>query len=756
MSVDTNLIETENHDGRNITNDSKCAPNNEWNESNVQDIYQYLVLDSGPIIKRFYSSSSTGLSSSTTTTMTRIWEKAHFVYTVPAVINEIRDANARQYLQSLPFDIILQEPKSTTVQQIIAFAKLTGDYHSLSFTDIQVLALLYDLEVIGCHGSISHIRTTPKRKLGLGKIQTLNSPVNNSNNTEQNTGSNQHTGDQPNDENGTVKGDTSHKSVNKTNRTLILEDYDVENEYEGDEDEPNVGLASTNDNHAIDDPTITDEVARTAVSQPPKSWASLVRPVTSTSSSAPANMTSATVHVTRSTTSFLLDAETAKSPQSLSYNKIVSDIDGQFSDASEDGDEIDWTDDDDDNHETNGDAEHRQSISHLEHELRSDFPSLAASLLVPYDDEIQGNQVTFIKESSADSATIDTTATTASEKRKLQSLQPLTKSGKLYNSFSRYKYLMKPKSVKTNPTEQVKQLSPPLTTATATPDNDTDFNRIPNYSSRIVGSGGNTGDMGDDFEDDGEGWIMTPTDITKLKAAGVLDPSRTVKDINNIPPSASSKNSNVEPALCHRAACVTTDFAMQNVILQMNLELLSLDGIRVRKLKNWVTRCGACYTVYTNTDTNNVVGPLGKRLFCEKCGSDLMQRIAASVDGKTGRLRLHLSKKYQYNLRGTKFSLPKPGTGNRFQGDLLLREDQLLMGAWNQKLKMISGGKARDAAQSIFGRDIATNVGCHANSVNMDDIRVGFGRRNPNAVKGRERRGKKKKSVNTACGLRRY
>ena len=259
--------------------------------------------------------------------------------------------------------------------------------------------------------------------------------------------------------------------------------------------------------------------------------------------------------------------------------------------------------------------------------------------------------------------------------------------------------------------------------------------------------------MGDDFEDDGEGWITTAKDITKMKASGVLDPSRTVNDVNN---NLSKSHTSNGPMLCQRAACVTTDFAMQNVILQMNLELLSLDGIRVRKLKNWVTRCGACYTVYTNTDTNNVVGPLGKRLFCEKCGSDVMQRIAASVDGKTGRLRLHLSKKYQYNLRGTKFSLPKPGTGNRFQGDLLLREDQLLVGAWNQKLKMISGGKARDAAQSIFGRDIATNVGCHATAVNMDDIRVGFGRRNPNAVKGRERRGKKKKSVNTACGLRRY
>jgi hypothetical protein len=95
--------------------------------------------------------------------------------------------------------------------------------------------------------------------------------------------------------------------------------------------------------------------------------------------------------------------------------------------------------------------------------------------------------------------------------------------------------------------------------------------------------------------------------------------------------------------------------------------------------------------------------------------------------------------------------------GDRFQGDLLLREDQLLTGAWNQKVKMRSGGQSRAHAQSIFGKDLATNVGCSAKAANgSDDIRAGFGRRNPNASKGRERRGKKKKSDDRACGLRRY
>jgi hypothetical protein len=88
---------------------------------------------------------------------------------------------------------------------------------------------------------------------------------------------------------------------------------------------------------------------------------------------------------------------------------------------------------------------------------------------------------------------------------------------------------------------------------------------------------------------------------------------------------------------------------------------------------------------------------------------------------------------------------------------LLLREDQLMMGAWNQKVKQRSGGKSRRAAESIFGSDLASNVGCNAQLVKDSDISVGFGRRNPNASKfGRERRGKKKKTPDKACGLRRY
>jgi RNA-binding protein NOB1 len=403
---------------------------------------------------------------------------------------------------------------------------------------------------------------------------------------------------------------------------------------------------------------------------------------------------------------------------------VGNDLGGQFSDAEED-----------EGSESAFDAEDESGVLA---ELQLDFPSLAAASTVPYcdDDAETGGQ---------DPSERLRRRREAEEVRKQQSLRPVSKSGKLYNSFRKYGDLMKPRPSPSAGFPEAGPVSSAPEAVESAPTLQWLEAQEEKNQSRIMGGMAVAGQEAD-VEDDGEGWITSTAEIRTKKASGSLDPSK--------PGSFSSANSRaaIGPPAAERAACATTDFAMQNVILQMNLELLSVDGVRVRKLKSFVTRCGACYKVYTSSEGT---GPLGKRLFCDKCGSDMLQRIAASVDGRTGRIRLHLSKRYKHNLRGTKFSLPKPGAGDRFRGDLLLREDQLLMGAWNQKVKMASGGKSRSSAQSMFGKDLASNMGCNAKAVE-DDIRVGFGRRNPNASKGRERRGKRKKTSDKACGLRRY
>lgn len=44
-------------------------------------------------------------------------------------------------------------------------------------------------------------------------------------------------------------------------------------------------------------------------------------------------------------------------------------------------------------------------------------------------------------------------------------------------------------------------------------------------------------------------------------------------------------------------ACVTADFAMQNVLLQMGLRLVAPNGSRIRELRRWALRCSACFRV---------------------------------------------------------------------------------------------------------------------------------------------------------------
>ncbi|KAI9499178.1 Nin one binding Zn-ribbon like-domain-containing protein [Zychaea mexicana] len=174
-------------------------------------------------------------------------------------------------------------------------------------------------------------------------------------------------------------------------------------------------------------------------------------------------------------------------------------------------------------------------------------------------------------------------------------------------------------------------------------------------------------------------------------------------------------------------ACMTGDFAMQNVLLQMNMNLVSTGGHRITRVKNWVLRCHACFTVTTNME----------KKFCPKCGNASLQRVSCSTNGQ-GHVTYHLKKNYQYNLRGTKYDIPRP-QGGRQINNIVLREDQreYVKSQQNRSKKGVldmfdpdfiplsnkTGGDGRFVGNNMYGSDT-----------------IGFGRRNPNA----SRRGRRK------------
>ncbi|KAL4915611.1 Nin one binding Zn-ribbon like-domain-containing protein [Aspergillus aurantiobrunneus] len=161
-------------------------------------------------------------------------------------------------------------------------------------------------------------------------------------------------------------------------------------------------------------------------------------------------------------------------------------------------------------------------------------------------------------------------------------------------------------------------------------------------------------------ESDGGEWI-TPSNLKKRQARD----------------EAGSATAAPEPKVM-QVATMTTDFACQNVLLQMNLNLLSTATLqRIKHLKSFIKRCHACFS--TTKDMS--------KQFCPRCGGDTLTRVSCTTDAN-GQFKMHLKKNMQWNNRGNVYSIPKPvhGSANgKWKGgggkggwgtELILAEDQ--------------------------------------------------------------------------------
>ncbi|KAK4161855.1 Nin one binding Zn-ribbon like-domain-containing protein [Cladorrhinum sp. PSN259] len=102
-------------------------------------------------------------------TVSTLLAQAEELYTIPAVVSEIRDEAARNRFQTTlqPF-ITLRTPKPESVLFISNFARRTGDLQVLSKPDLQLLALTYELE-IERNGGDWRLRKDPTQKTVNGK-----------------------------------------------------------------------------------------------------------------------------------------------------------------------------------------------------------------------------------------------------------------------------------------------------------------------------------------------------------------------------------------------------------------------------------------------------------------------------------------------------------------------------------------------------------------------------------------------------------
>ncbi|XP_054707464.1 RNA-binding protein NOB1-like [Uloborus diversus] len=120
----------------------------------------------------------------------------------------------------------------------------------------------------------------------------------------------------------------------------------------------------------------------------------------------------------------------------------------------------------------------------------------------------------------------------------------------------------------------------------------------------------------------------------------------------------------IDQASSVTVACISTDFSVQNVLLQIGLQVLSVDGMLIKQTRVFILRCYACYK------TTNIM----TKQFCPNCGNKTLKRVAVTIN-EDGTKNVHINFRKPINLRGTKYSLPTP-KGGKHAVNPILCEDQ--------------------------------------------------------------------------------
>ncbi|CAF1089087.1 unnamed protein product, partial [Didymodactylos carnosus] len=149
-------------------------------------------------------------------------------------------------------------------------------------------------------------------------------------------------------------------------------------------------------------------------------------------------------------------------------------------------------------------------------------------------------------------------------------------------------------------------------------------------------------EQNDDDKDDG--WI-TPSNIKVIRSK-LVNNGETVDDntMENLP-----------------VACITTDFSMQNVLIQLGIPVLSVDGLLIRTARSYVLKCHVC---------SGVTLAMTKR-FCPECGNPTLQRASVTVDSD-GKRHYHVNGRFRPKPRE---SLPLP-RGGKHSNNPIRVEDQ--------------------------------------------------------------------------------
>lgn len=135
-------------------------------------------------------------------------------------------------------------------------------------------------------------------------------------------------------------------------------------------------------------------------------------------------------------------------------------------------------------------------------------------------------------------------------------------------------------------------------------------------------------------EDDSAAWI-TPDNISKGIYFGKERLDTEIKEDTTKPKKS--------------VGIVTSDFSMQNVIMQIGIPLYSADGAVISQVKQFVLRCRACLEYFIHLQYR--VNKESKTGFCSGCGNYGLEKVVVKL-GSDGNVRYGNFRR-NINLRGT-------------------------------------------------------------------------------------------------------
>lgn len=217
--------------------------------------------------------------------------------------------------------------------------------------------------------------------------------------------------------------------------------------------------------------------------------------------------------------------------------------------------------------------------------------------------------------------------------------------------------------------------------------------------------GGEVSDEDDDNEVDDDDWI-TPDNIREIDEGDAVEEEK--EDI---------------------VACLTIDFAMQNVLLKMDLGRVGLEGRKITQVRKYIFRCTGCY----------FQDKTASKVFCPACGHKTMKRVACEVK-PDGTLKLFLAKNPKcLSSRGTVYNLPTPKGGKYSKNPILTDMQPMPQQKQSRKAMMRDNPSAAD--YEAWGNPFSVN------DVESKSFRLGYGLnaerfRNPNQNKSKGKRRK--------------